>query len=293
MFVLLSITCHAVAAAEVLPRWKFVARQTLHVDSTQETTVTTSINNKPQQAFLNMKMRLAWVVDDVTDEGVATMTQSFERLELKTTAPQAEPIVYDSASAVKPTGAAREIAAGLAPLIGAKFMVKMNARGEVLEVKLSPEAAKALTALPEQSQLKAILSPEGLTNLLKLGGDMLPEKAVSPGDEWPLAATQETPYGQLTQTGSFTYEGPVERQGRELQKIVLKSSATLAPQAGAELKLQVEEQTKSGEILFDTAAGRLVEATTRLLSKSVRPFRNTEIRIQIQSETKLLVAVGE
>lgn len=293
IFALLLLASATAQAEETLLRWKFTAGQKFRVESTQQTEVVTSINNKPQRASLEMSMQLEWVVDEVSDEGVATMTQSFERLALKTIAPGAEPVVYDSASDVKPIGAAREIAAGIAPLVGAKFTVKLDTRGEVLVVKLSEDAEKALTALPDESQVKALLSPEGLTNLFRLGGGTLPEKAVSPGDTWPSESTQETPYGKLVQTGHFTLAEPLEKLGVTLQKITLASTATLEPKADAELKLKVQEQTKTGELLFNSTAGHVTEASSQLVSKSTRIFRNTEIRVQIQSETKLTIEVGE
>lgn len=275
------------ATAQTTLRWKFAKDQPFVVDCTQQTEVETSVNNKPRRAFLEMTMQLAWQVESVDDAGVATIAQSFTRLQLKTTAPDAEPVVYDSASTSKPIGIAREIAAGIAPLIGAKFTVKIDPRGNVLDVVLSDETQQALDKLPENSQLKPLLSKDGLTNLFRLGDGQLPEKAVSAGDTWPADSETKTPYGQLKQQGTYTYVGTEAMGEKKLDKIELQSTATLATSADAPIKLQGQEQTKTGTLLFDSGAGRVISSETKLISKSIRPFRDTQIHVRITSTTKL------
>lgn len=276
--------------AQTALRWKFAKDQSFAVTCTQQTEVETSVNNKPRRAYLEMAMDLAWHVDDVDAEGVATMTQSFTRLQLKTTAPDADPVVYDSAAASRPTGAAKEVAASVAPLLKAKFVVTMDARGDVKKVELGDEAREAIEALPEGSQLKPLLTAEGLGNLFRLGGSQLPEKEVSAGDTWPANSETETPYGTLVQEGTFTYAGPQAVGDKQLHKVELESMAKLKPKAGAAITLKVQEQTKTGTLLFDTEAGHVVSSESKLTSKSVRPFRDTQIHVKISGTTKLEIS---
>lgn len=275
------------AAAETMLRWKLKADQQLTVTCTQQTEVETSVNNKPRRASVDMAMELAWRVSEVDDAQVATIEQTISRLRMKTAAPDAEPISYDSDSLTKPIGAAREIAAGLAPLVGAKFIVKMDARGNIVAASATEETSAALEKLPEDSQLKPLLTAEGLTNLFRLGGQQLPEKAVSAGDTWPVESEIETPFGKLRQEGAYTYVGKTKSAAGELDQITLSAVAKLAAKPDAAVTLQGLEQTKSGEMLFDSAAGRAVSSETRLTSKSVRPFRDTQIQVRVSSVTKL------
>lgn len=278
-----------VAYAQTTLRWKFVKGQQFVVHCGQQTEVETSVNNKPRRASLEMQMQLAWQVESVDDAGVATMQQSFTRLQLKTTAPETEPVVYDSAATTKPTGTAREIAAGISPLVGAKFTVQMDGRGNVVGVEIGDETKQALEKLPPDSQLKPLLSAEGLTNLFRLGGGQLPEKPVQSGDTWPADNETETPLGTLVQQGLFTFVGQVPIGEKQFDKIELKATAKLRPKADAPVTLQKQEQTKTGTLLFNTDAGHAVVSETKLTSQSVRPFRDNQVQVRLDSTTKIEV----
>ncbi len=285
---LLALPFAATASAQTTLRWKFAPEQKFQVACHQNTEVTTSISGKAQKAYLEMTMELDWEVDDVAND-VATITQSFTRLAIKTSAPQADAISYDTSSATQPTGAAKELAAGIKPLIGAKFTVKMDARGDVKEVHLTDEAQQALTALPADSQLKQVLSPAGLTQLFRLGGGVLPEQAVSAGDTWQAPSQTETPYGKLSQETTFTYNGPSTIAGQILHKISMASTGEFAPKADAVVKIEIKEQTTSGQMLFDSEAGYVTTAETKLVSKSARVFRDNLIQATVESTTKLTI----
>jgi hypothetical protein len=271
-------------------RWKLAKDQALKVTCTQETEVETSINNKPRRATLDMAMEIDWLVGEVDGDGTATIEQSIQRVQLKTTAPDADPVAYDSASASKPTGAAKEIAANIAPLIGASFTVKMDARGDVREVTMSDETKKKIDDLPADNQLKPLLTKEGLANLFRLGGGILPEKAVKPGDTWPADQDITTPFGTLKQKGTFTYTGQEKAGDRQLDNIKLSATSKLEPAKGG-AKVETSEQTKTGILRFDSTAGRAVSSETKLLSKSVRTFRDTPINVKISGVTKVEIGV--
>ena len=121
----------------------------------------------------------------------------------------------------------------------------------------------------------------------RLGDGQLPGKPVSPGDSWPANSEIKTAQGTLQQQGTYTYVGDEKLGEKTLAKIELKSSVTVRDAADAAVKLQGQEQTKAGTLLFDADAGRAVSRETRLTSKSVRPFRDTQIQIRIVSTTKL------
>jgi hypothetical protein len=231
-------------------------------------------------------------VGGVDEGGTATIEQSIQRVQLKTTAPDAEPIVYDSASSAKPSGAVKEIAANISPLVGATFAVKMDARGDVRDVTMSDETQMKIDALRADSQLKPLLTKDGLATLFRLGGGILPEKAVKADDTWSANQDIPTPYGTLKQTGAFTYTGTEKLGEKQLDKIGLAATAKLEPTKGvAGAKLETSSQTKTGTLLFDSAAGRAVSSETKLESKSVRTFRDTPINVKITGVTKVEIGV--
>lgn len=290
LFAFLVLVMASTASAQTTLRWKFTKGQTFAVECSQKTEVEKSVNNKPKRAYLELGMKLAWQVDEVDDKGTASITQTITQLAIKTTAPDAEPVIYDSESTAKPIGAAKEIAAGVKPLLGTKFVVKMDARGDVTSAKLSEEAKKALEELPDSSKLKPLLVPEKLAEMFRLSGGPLPEKALNANDRWPNESTVETPYGKLLLQGEFTFSGEETVAGRKLAKIEHKGTGKLDPKANAAIAFSSLQQTKTGTLLFDAAAGSAVSSTTKVQSKSVRPFRDTQVQVKIDGTTTITFA---
>jgi hypothetical protein len=159
----------------------------------------------------------------------------------------------------------------------------------VQEVKPTAEAEEALADLPDDSQLTKLLSPDGMTELFRIGGGLLPPDEVKPGDDWNDTLTSATPFGELTQEIKYEYAGAEKSEGRELHKLTLASTSKLAPKPDAEVKLSVQNQTGAGEVLFDAAAGYVVSGQTKVQSQSSRPFRDVLVRVNVESTTMLTI----
>jgi hypothetical protein len=273
------------AAQEAL-RWKFTDGETLRVSFLQ-TVNTETVGAGPRKTIsIVMGMEMTWRIEKVEADGTATMTQSFDRLTMSMKTGDVASVDYDSAA--EPTSApAREIAAAVGPLIGPKFHLTMNSRGEILEVKLSVAAREAVAANPSE-RLKMFFSAEGISRVLRQSVVVLPAEPITAGAEWKATSDVDSPLGALKQTTVYTYVGSQDRDSRRLEQIKVESTLQIDPQA-APTKTKIKSQSQTGEIWFDRDLGRLVESQIRQKLTTVRKYRDTTI--EVRSTSKLTTSI--
>jgi hypothetical protein len=267
-------------------RWKFASGETLHVSFLQTVNTEAVGAGVPTMISIVMGMEMTWRIEDVAADGTATMTQSFDRLTMSMKTGDVASVDYDSAAA--PTSApAKEIAAAVGPLIGSKFHLKMNSRGEILDVKLSA-AAQAAVAANTNEGLKSFFSAEGISRVLRQSVVTLPAQPLTAGAEWKSTSNVDSPLGKLTQMNVFTYVGSKERDGRLLEQIKVDSTLQKDPQA-APSKTTIKSQSQSGELWFDRELGRMVESQILQKLTTLRPYRDT--KIEVRSTSKLTTSI--
>jgi hypothetical protein len=274
------------APAQEALRWKFTAGERLQVSFLQSANTETVGAGARTTIAILMGMEMTWRVDDVAADGTATMSQSFDRLTMSMKTGDVAAVDYDSAT--EPTSPpAKEIAAAVGPLIGPTFHLKMSSRGEVLDVKLSEAAQKAVAANTREG-LKAFFSAEGISRVLRQSVVVLPEQPLAAGDMWTSTSDVESPLGMLQQVSAYTYVGASERDGRMLQQITVDSKLQVDPMA-ARAKTTIKSQAQTGELWFDQEVGRLVNGHVQQKLTTVRPYRDTQI--EVRSTSKLTTVI--
>jgi hypothetical protein len=290
--VLAMFTCLAAArdsaAAEKLLRWKFEPGQKLRVVCTQESRLETSVNNVPLDMQIDMGLEMLWSVDSVDADGTATITQSFTRLTSKMQTEGAEPIEYDSAAPDEPEGDAARIAKAVKPLLGAKFVVKMNDRGGIVEVALPEELVQALQ--------EAGIAPGGgkgkevLEGVFRQTLPLLPDAAVGEGKTWDDQREAKVPGGTLVVQSRYTYEGEENREGATVAKIACKSRLEFnRSKEEVEFPLVLKDHEQTGTLYFDVQAGRLVSAETT--QKMTTEAGATTPKTRVRSTARVTVTV--
>ena len=278
LFVLASKT--EVDAQQTL-RWKFADGQSFQIRFEQTTTTETSGVGKDTGINMRMQMGMTWDVESVQQGGDAQITQQFDSLKLSMKSGKAEAIEYDSTSNEPPAGAAATIAAGVKPLLGARFNVSMTARGAIRDVTLPAETAAALQEI-DTASIKQLFSAEGITTILRQSAVELPEQAVDAGDMWEVASETKTPLGLLKQTQTYKLVGQVD----SAKKITVSAELELVD---ATNKLELLDQSGSGTLLFDSELGRIVrsEATQKLTTE--RPYREFKIKVVTTSTSVMTI----
>ncbi|MAD79565.1 MAG: hypothetical protein CMJ50_01810 [Planctomycetaceae bacterium] len=267
-------------------RWKFSAGQTLRVSFRQTASTETAGAGARTTIAIVMGMEMTWRVEDVVADGTATMTQSFDRLTMSMKTGDIASVDYDSA-AEPITTPAKEIAAAVGPLIGPKFHLTMNSRGEILDVKL-PAAAQEAVAANTREGLKSFFSAEGISRVLRQSVVVFPEQPLVAGAEWKSTSDVASPLGTLKQISVYTYVGGSDRDGRMLEQIKVDSTLQIDPDA-ARAKTTIKSQSQTGELWFDRDLGRLVDSQILQKLTTVRPYRDT--KIEVRSTSKLTMSI--
>jgi hypothetical protein len=223
-----------------------------------------SIQGAVFSSTVDLAMTMKWQVTGVDQEGTAEMSQAIERMKMTMETPGLESVTYDSASKDIPTGPAKSVAEGIGPLLGVKFIQRMNDRGEIIDVRLSEEASQALDEVPSGAELKEMFSKEGLKSLVNQAAAVLPQQPVRPGDTWQGKSQVASPAGELTMDIKYTYLGTEVRQARPQEKIGVNLALSF-PEGTNPLGLSVniKDQNSSGVLYFDATEGRFVETQLR------------------------------
>lgn len=273
------------AAGQSLLRWQLAANQQLVLDFEQKTETFTELSGVRVAMTMEMRMQLNWTVHDVDAQGMARLTQSIGRLQLKMQPAAGETIDYDSQRQVQTSPAAREIAEGLAPLLNSTVTLTMSNRGQIRDVQLSDEAAETLEKLPKSSAFKRQLSREGLAQLLGQSAMVLPEQPVAPGATWSQSRTATANQAAVKVVSDYKFEGPHPDGG---DRITVSTRLELpATPGGARLRIRQQQQT--GELRFDTVAGRLVQSTIEQQLTTETAYRDRQIVAQATSTVQLSV----
>jgi hypothetical protein len=277
--VCLAAFCCTPLHAEALLRWKFAEGQKLLVSVEQKTELETTAGTKPRKVLLEMLMDLQWLVEGVDAQGTADIRQTIVRLKSRMETGGAPAVEFDTASAEQPKGAA-EYFAGARQLVGAQIQLKLTARGEIQAVTVSEETTKLIGEALAGTALAPLFSSAGLADTLKQSAAVLPEQALNEGNAWQIVSSAKLPAGAVQQRTTYTYRGVRDVDGQMLEAIELSSLLELGkPPADAKHPLTIKEQSHTGTLLFDAAAGRFVrsEVNQRLVTES--PYRGTQVRV--------------
>jgi len=234
-------------------------------------------------------LQISWTIDSVDPSGEAQITQRFERFAVTMKSGNAEPIEYASDSARKPSGSAAEIAAAVAPVIGADISVTMTDRGAIRAVKLSDAAAEAFASV-ESPALKQLFSAEGISKLLGQAAVELPEQAVATDGSWTSSFTTPSPLGTLKQDRTYTLVAGDDSNGETLERINITGRLEIGASEQAPRKLKLIDQELAGSMYFDAVAGRLVKSQTTQKLTTERPYREFKIKVQTTATTKTTIS---
>lgn len=270
------------ACAQTTLAWKLQPGDHLALHTEQQSNTTATVVGKTVKTSVGIQLDSLWLVEDLTD-GTVRIKQTVSRVQATMQAADAPLVSYDSADAGQPSGAARDLAAALAPLVDpeSSILLTMNERGEILSVELSPKL-KQLTSSGAGNATQGNVAAAGLETLLKQPLVTLPDGPVEAGGQWKVERELDTPAGKYAQTTTYSLEGEKELQGKTAAAIAFDS--TLKPvQTG---KTKLKEQSQSGTVYFDAAAGRMISSEQKQRLVTETPYRDATITVEVVSEVK-------
>lgn len=261
---LVSLLGATARSEEVLLRWKFAPGETLRYTFPQTTTTAARVGGRDLKTSTVSRGDVSLLVLKHGPSEEADIRLSLERMRIDITAPQLGVFHYDSAGRQRTTGYLENVVAGYDALAKRSFRAVIDGRGELLRVSLPEKELQDLKA--EKLPLDNLLTPKGLSQFLGLNWPRLPGKAVAVGDTWEeREEVVNLALGKVQATRTYTFVGPANRAGKQLDKIAftLELAAQAQEQPGG-VNFKVVRQQSAGEAYFDRAAGRFVEGKSKM-----------------------------
>jgi hypothetical protein len=251
------------AAAQTTLRYKFKQGEKLNYVLQMKGDMAMNVMGREFKVDMGQTFDVTWNVASVDQSGKAKITQTFDRIRFNMEGPTAK-LEYDSKEGKEPEGPVGKIMGPLfSALVGAEISMSMDAQGKISDVKVPEKLAQAAKGLAGTPGLGQMLSEEGLKQMMDQSGLLLPAKPISKGATWDQKFESKSPGGTMKVESTNTYDGPVAKDGKQLEKITLKPKITLEADPNAPAKITLKSQEATGTALFDNAAGRLVETNMK------------------------------
>ena len=247
------------AQAQTTLRWKFQKGETLNYELVQKSSSKISVNNQNIEIQSNQTIDTTWVVKDVSSDGQADVNQKFDRIRINMEAPNAK-LEFDSKDGKLPEGQlGKMLGPVLQALAGAEISFKMNARGEVTDVKLPEQLVNAIKQMPGAGQGQAgMFSEDGIKKSIQQSTLPLPEEPLTPGKTWHQKTEVPTPpLGTMVIDNSYTFLGPDPQSPDKLERIELGVVTSIKPSEGSQIQVKLKSQDAKGMFLFDNKKGYL------------------------------------
>ncbi len=279
-FVLLGLGAStAQAQGKTTLRWKLNPGETLAY-AMEQTTVTSGQDptGREVKRTISLILDMTWTIKSVAPSGVATLTQTIDRVRIGVTTPGSK-ISADS----KELGDGESLFGPIFKiLVGAEFVSKMNPRGELSEIKLSDKLLANLNASNDGGGPKGQFSEEGLKNMLTQMVTPLPEAGVTVGETWTRKLQIPTDVAGQTRgiEQIFTYKGP-ETGTPNLDAIDF--TAKMEPlKVDPSLALVYKKEETSGRIDFNNASGRIAKSNTSEIVEVSRTMQGKELPQKVE-----------
>lgn len=249
----------AAGSAQTTLRYKFKEGDKLRYVLDTKMKMSMNILGKVIDMTMVQDSELTWNVQSVDDNGNAKILVKFGRSKLSMDGPTGKTEV-DSQGGQEPEDAVGQVLYKVIKgLAGMELTGAISPTGEFTDIKIPESSLKGLQNIPGGDAFGELFSPDGLKRMLGQSGLAMPKDAVSKGATWKNKSEMKLPIGKMIAEIDYTYGGPIEKDGRTLEKITLKPKATIEPDPNAPIAMKLKSQDGTGTALFDNKAGRLLE----------------------------------
>ncbi|MCH8921941.1 MAG: hypothetical protein IIA67_02195, partial [Planctomycetes bacterium] len=273
------------ASAQTKLRWNLKKGEKLQFSKLEEVKMIVMLEGTPINTSIKQDIYCTWQVGGKSDKGVSQVTQTIDRVVMKTTSPFFS-FNYDSADKQEAQGIAKQIGVAVKNMIGKEMSFKIGSRGQLSDVKPPVEVAGALKGSLVTAQIATEFSESALKQVFGQLGASLPEKSVAKGDRWTDTIHVEIPnMGKMKTTITYTYQGTELRDGQKIEKLLFstKTEATELKGPGG-IKMKLKEQKGSGVLYFDNTKGRATDSTFNLELKMEITVAGKSIETTVDSK---------
>jgi hypothetical protein len=269
------------ARAEKLLRLKFQPGETRQLQILQEMSQTMRpASDDPAEAITTfLTLDITEKCESVDKQGLAALTQTVERIRIKTQSAQGVLMEFDSATGKQPEGMAKTLTPMLDTMLKKPLTAQLTARGEVRDMKLPQGMLEGMNQRDGGGQLGNLFSPDWMKQLTEIA--VLPEGPVKPGDTWTRKTVVNNPVGLQS---TYRYEGSETRGGKTLERIT-STSAVQVEGDKKQVKIGIKEQEVRGTIYFDNDLGRIVESVNATKMKMDMEVFRQKMVLEIEVKT--------
>jgi len=274
------------AHAQTKLRYKLKEGEKLEYVMDQKMKMAMSVGGKDININMNQVVDMRWTVGAVDSDGNAKVQVKFTRVKIAMDGPMGN-VEIDSADDKRPDDPVGMILGQVVQAIsGMEMDFTLTPTGKIQDVKIPEAALKKLQNLPGADQIGSMFTGDNLKNMVQ-GNLSFPEEAVEKGKSWDQKQDVKMPFGKLSGNMKYTYQGEEKRDRRALEKIAYKTSLKLEPSQDSPFKLTMKAQDGQGKVLFDNAAGRLIENNLEQNMEMTIDVGGMTIEQNIRQETRV------
>jgi len=256
---LAALTLAGAAQAQTSLRYKYKQGDRLDYVIDQDQKMAMSVNGMDIDITVSMMMEMAWETLKVEQDS-AQVKVVIGRVKMAMDGPMGK-LEIDSKDTAEPDDPIGKL---IAPMIksmaGLEMTFTADATGEMKDVKVSEKTVKKLKGLPGLDQFGDLMSADSLKSMVS-GSMVLPKEPVKKGESWTQKTNTKVQFGKITGETKYTYEGPIEKGGKKLEKIAAKPEVKIDPDPNAKIQIKVKDSKGKGYTLFDNETGRIQEST--------------------------------
>lgn len=293
-------------------RWKFKPGDKMQYALSNKSINEIDAGGFQLTASIKMVFDLGWTVKDVASDGTASLAQNVDRLQLRLQLPPPIDIdfQYDSKSEATPEG---QIWDRMGPMLealkGGEFSLKVTPTGEIAELKIPAALAKVIEDQKAEAEaggggggggggffqmLGVGLSEETIKALMAQALCALPKDDAAASAGWDHTEAMEMgPIGTMKTKYKYSLGGTEQAGGKSVDKINASSEVTFEPKededSDVDVFLELADQSGSGSVLFDSAAGRAVSSSFEQKVTMEGDFMGNEFE-RVNTQTTLLVS---
>ncbi len=254
------LTLAGAAQAQTTLRYKYKQGDQLDYVIDQDQKMTMSLNGMDFNVKIAMVIDMTWNTLGVDQSGNAKIKVRVGRVKMVMDGPMGK-VEVDSKDTDEPDDPVGKILGQLVKSLGGMEMTcTADATGDLTDVKVSEGTIKKLKGLPGLDQIGDLFSPDSMKSMVS-GNMVLPKDPVKKGDTWTQKANSKLPFGKVIGETKYTYEGMVDKDGKQLAKIAAKPDVKIESDPNAKIQIKVKENKGKGYTLFDNSAGRIIEST--------------------------------
>ena len=266
-------------------RWKFQSGETLKYQVQQKMQTEMSVGGQKINTNMQQSMDMSWKVADVSPTGMASVSQTVDRVQMKMEGGPFGSLQFDTSSSEVPTNPiVKAMSEVFRKIVGQEFRMTMNPTGKVEKVEVPAQLLQALNSAGASNAL----NEDTLKQMMEQSSVLLPATAVTAGQSWESSQQIQLPFGEMKVASLMTYAGRDASTG--MARINMKPTITVSPKEGSPLQLTMKKSEGTGQVLFDPAKGRIVRSDLDLTLVMQVSQQGQVIDQVVQQKTSMVLA---